>query len=105
MVYSKVTAIIRPLDLEEVEAALHRIGVPGLTVTEALGFGSYKNTLWKDWKVRQVRLEVYVPKGQEDEIVAAIVDVVYSGNPGDGVVAVEPVDRFIEIRREKEASG
>ena len=46
-----VVAIIRPLALESVERALQQMGVRGLTVSRAKGFGAHANLFSRDWLV------------------------------------------------------
>ena len=38
----KIEAIIKPFKLDEVKEALHEVGLQGITVTEAKGFGRQK---------------------------------------------------------------
>ncbi len=38
----KIEAVIKPFKLDEVKEALHEVGVSGITVTEAKGFGRQK---------------------------------------------------------------
>ena len=38
----KIEAIIKPFKLDEVKESLHEVGVKGLTVIEAKGFGRQK---------------------------------------------------------------
>lgn len=93
-----VVAIIRPLALEPVEKTLQQMGVRGLTVTRAKGFGAHANLFSRDWLVDQVKIEIYVEQDRVDSIVAAILDTAHSESPGGGIVAVHPAERVYSVR-------
>jgi len=101
----KVEAIIKPFKLDEVKEALHEIGVSGITVTEAKGFGRQKGhtELYRGAEyivdfLPKVRLEVVVDDGQVDRVVEAIATAARTGRIGDGKIFVTPVERAIRIR-------
>jgi nitrogen regulatory protein P-II 1 len=101
----KVEAIIKPFKLDEVKEALHEIGVSGITVTEAKGFGRQKGhtELYRGAEyivdfLPKVRLEVVVDDGQVDRVVEAIATAARTGRIGDGKIFVSPVERAIRIR-------
>lgn len=98
MTWCKVTAIVRGLVLERVEERLERLGVPGVTVTQVRGFGEYRDFFRRDWTVGHARLELYVRQADADRYVAAILDAARTGEPGDGIVAVAPVNAVFRIR-------
>ncbi|MDE3150692.1 MAG: P-II family nitrogen regulator [Gemmatimonadota bacterium] len=98
MTWCKVTAIVRGLALERVEQQLEQLGVPGVTVTQVRGFGEYRDFFRHDWTVGHARLELYVPQGDADRYVAAILEAARTGEPGDGIVTVAPVESVIRIR-------
>lgn len=98
MTWCKVTAIVRGLVLEHVEAELERLGVPGVTVTSVRGFGEYRDFFRRDWTVGHARLELFVPRAEADRYVRAILATASTGEPGDGIVAVAPVDALVRIR-------
>ena len=102
MEFRKVTAIIRPDVLENVEKALHALSVPGVSVTRVKGFGEYKNFYTPDWMGTHVRVEVFIGQHRADEVAKAIMDAAHTGTEGDGIVAVLPVEAVYHIRtREK----
>ena len=74
----KIEAIIKPFKLDEVKEALHDVGVSGITVTEAKGFG------------RQ--------KGHTERCVEAIAAAANTGRIGDGKIFVIPVETALRIR-------
>jgi len=101
----KVEAIIKPFKLDEVKEALHEIGVSGITVTEAKGFGRQKGhtELYRGAEyivdfLPKVRLEVVVDDGQVDRVVEAIATAARTGRIGDGKIFVSTVERAIRIR-------
>jgi nitrogen regulatory protein P-II 1 len=101
----KVEAIIKPFKLDEVKEALHEIGVSGMTVTEAKGFGRQKGhtELYRGAEyivdfLPKVKLEAVVDDGLADRVVEAIQGAAQTGRIGDGKIFVSPVDRAIRIR-------
>ena len=97
-----VVAIIRTSALEPVEERLRELGVRGLTVTRGKGFGAHANLFSRDWLVDQVKIEIYVEQDRADSIAAAILDTAHSGSPGDGIVAVLPVEKVYSVRTRSE---
>ncbi len=97
-----VVGIIRPGALEPVEKRLQEIGVRGLTVIRAKGYGAYANFFARDWLVDQVKLEIYVEQDRADSVARAILDAAHTGSPGDGIVAILPVDKVYNIRTRSE---
>jgi len=102
MHFRKVTAIIRSDTLEKVEQHLHELGVPGISVTSVKGYGEYENFYSRDWLSSHARVEIFTPARRADEIAQAIMDAAYSGVPGDGIVAVLPVEKIYKIRQRAE---
>ena len=101
----KIEAIIKPFKLDEVKEALHDVGVTGMTVTEAKGFGRQKGhtELYRGAEyivdfLPKVKLEVVVDDNLADRVVEAIQHAAQTGRIGDGKIFVSPVDRAIRIR-------
>ena len=101
----KIEAIIKPFKLDEVKEALHEIGVSGITVTEAKGFGRQKGhtELYRGAEyvvdfLPKVKLEVAVTDEQADQVVEAIVKAAGTGKIGDGKVFVYDLERVVRIR-------
>ena len=97
-----VVAIIRTLALEPVEKVLKAMGVRGLTVTRAKGFGAHANLFSRDWLVDQAKIEVYVEQDRVESIVAAILEAAHSESPGGGIVAIHPVEKVHSVRTLRE---
>ena len=62
MELSLVVAILPPLELDVVEKMLARIGVRGVTVSKAKGYGAYANFYARDWMVEQAKVEIFVER-------------------------------------------
>lgn len=99
-----VVALIRPFKLEEVKHALSSIGLTGMVVTEARGFGHHKGHTevyrGSEYTVDfqpLVRIEVAILDEQKDSVVATIVKAARTGKPGDGRVFVQPIDDVTRI--------
>lgn len=100
-----VTAIIKPFKLEDVKSALEALGIHGMTVSEASGFGRqgghtevYRGAEYTVDLVPKVRVEVLVDDGQTTEVIDAIVTAARTGKIGDGKVWAVPVDTVIRVR-------
>ncbi len=101
----KIEAIIKPFKLDEVKEALHEVGVSGITVTEAKGFGRQKGhtELYRGAEyvvdfLPKVKLEVVVEDGLTDNVVEAIASAAQTGRIGDGKIFVSPVEMALRIR-------
>ncbi|MBC7986319.1 MAG: P-II family nitrogen regulator [Sphingomonadaceae bacterium] len=107
----KIEAIIKPFKLDEVKEALHEVGVTGMTVTEAKGFGRQKGhtELYRGAEyvvdfLPKVKLEVVVDDGLATRVVEAIQAAAQTGRIGDGKIFVIPVDQAIRIRTGEQGS-
>ena len=101
----KVEAIIKPFKLDEVKEALHEVGVSGITVTEARGFGRQKGhtELYRGAEyvvdfLPKVKLEAVVEDAMADRVVEAIANAAKTGRIGDGKIFVVPVEKAVRIR-------
>ena len=97
-----VVAIIRTNALQVVEEKLRDLGVRGLTVTRAKGFGAHANLFSRDWLVDQVKIEIYLEQDRAESVAAAILNSAHSGSAGDGIVAVLPVEKVFSVRTRSE---
>ena len=101
----KIEAIIKPFKLDEVKEALHEVGVSGITVTEAKGFGRQKGhtELYRGAEyvvdfLPKVKLEVVVPDSLAKRVVEAISAAAQTGRIGDGKIFVIPIESAVRIR-------
>ena len=100
-----VTAIIKPFKLDEVRAALTKIGVNGMTVTEVKGFGRqkghteiYRGAEYAVNLLPKVKIELAVASSQADAVVSAIRQAANTGAIGDGKIFVSPIEALMRIR-------
>ncbi len=101
----KIEAIIKPFKLDEVKEALQEVGVQGITVTEARGFGRQKGhtELYRGAEyvvdfLPKVKIEVVVEAGVVDKTVEAIMNAAQTGRIGDGKIFITTIDEVIRIR-------
>ena len=101
----KIEAVIKPFKLDEVKEALHEIGIQGITVTEAKGFGRQKGhtELYRGAEyvvdfLPKVKLEVVLPAERLEAAVEAIQKAAKTGRIGDGKIFVFDVEEAIRIR-------
>ncbi len=101
----KIEAIIKPFKLDEVKEALHEVGVSGITVTEAKGFGRQKGhtELYRGAEyvvdfLPKVRLEVVVSDNLADAVVEAIASAAQTGRIGDGKIFISAIEGALRIR-------
>ena len=101
----KIEAIIKPFKLDEVKDALHEVGIKGITVTEAKGFGRQKGhtELYRGAEyvvdfLPKVKLEVVVPDNLAEKTVEAIAAAAQTGRIGDGKIFVSPIESALRIR-------
>jgi nitrogen regulatory protein P-II 1 len=101
----KIEAVIKPFKLDDVKEALHDVGVSGITVTEAKGFGRQKGhtELYRGAEyvvdfLPKVKLEVVVEDDQASRVVEAIENAARTGRIGDGKIFVTNVEEVVRIR-------
>lgn len=104
-----VTAIVKPFKVDDVKDALRSIGVLGLTVSEARGFGrqgghteTYRGAEYTVEFVPKVRLEIVVDSTDADKVVDTLCSSAATGKIGDGKVWVTDVERIVRIRTGEE---
>jgi len=101
----KIEAIIKPFKLDEVKEALHDVGIKGITVTEAKGFGRQKGhtELYRGAEyvvdfLPKVKVEIVLEEGLVERAIEAIQQAAHTGRIGDGKIFVSAVDEAIRIR-------
>lgn len=93
-----VVAIIPTYSLESVEKRLQEIGVRGITVTRAKGYGEHPNFFAPDWLNDQVKIDIFADRERAEAIAAAILEAAHPGSSGGGIVAIRPVEKVYSIR-------
>ena len=100
-----VTAVIQPHKLDDIRAALNDIGIQGMTVIEARGFGRqkghrevYRGAEYVVDFLPKLKLEIAVDDDVVDRAISAIEGAAKTGNVGDGKIFISTLDQSIRIR-------
>jgi nitrogen regulatory protein P-II 1 len=101
----KIEAIIKPFKLDEVKEALNEVGIQGLTVTEAKGFGRQKGhtELYRGAEyvvdfIPKIKIEIIIKDDMVAKVIETISDAARTGRIGDGKIFVSPIEEVIRIR-------
>ena len=101
----KIEAIIKPFKLDEVKEALQEVGLQGITVTEAKGFGRQKGhtELYRGAEyvvdfLPKVKIEIVLADELADKAIEAIQNAARTGRIGDGKIFISTIDQAIRIR-------
>jgi nitrogen regulatory protein P-II 1 len=101
----KIEAIIKPFKLDEVKEALHEVGLSGITVIEAKGFGRQKGhtELYRGAEyvvdfLPKVKIEIVLADALVENAVEAIQQAARTGRIGDGKIFISQVEEAIRIR-------
>ena len=101
----KIEAIIKPFKLDEVKEALHEVGIQGITVIEAKGFGWQKGhtELYRGAEyvvdfLPKVKIEVVIEDSMLETVVEAVQNAAKTGRIGDGKIFISSIDEAIRIR-------
>ena len=101
----KIEAIIKPFKLDEVKEALHEVGIQGITVIEAKGFGRQKGhtELYRGAEyvvdfLPKVKIEVVIEDSMLDAVLEAVQAAAKTGRIGDGKIFISSIDEAIRIR-------
>ncbi len=108
----KIEAIIKPFKLDEVKEALQEVGVQGLTVIEAKGFGRQKGhtELYRGAEyvvdfLPKVLITIVVDDALAERVIEAIMSAARTGRIGDGKIFVTSVEQAIRIRTGEKGSA
>lgn len=100
-----VTAIVQPDKMEDVQRALVRHGVSGMTISEVSGYGHqrghtevYRGAEFTIDFIQKVRIEVLVKDADAERVIAMMVDAARTGEVGDGKVWAIDVDTVVRVR-------
>jgi len=101
----KIEAIIKPFKLDEVKEALQEIGIQGITVLEAKGFGRqkghteiYRGAEYVVDFLPKVKIELVIGEDLADKAIEAIQNAAKTGRIGDGKIFVSNIEDAIRIR-------
>jgi nitrogen regulatory protein P-II 1 len=105
MSMKKIEAVIKPFKLDEVKEALHEVGLQGITVVEAKGFGRQKGhtELYRGAEyvvdfLPKVKIEVICDDAVVERAVEAIINSARTGRIGDGKIFISAIEEVIRIR-------
>ena len=108
----KIEAIIKPFKLDEVKEALHEVGIQGITVLEAKGFGRQKGhtELYRGAEyvvdfLPKLKLELVVSDASVESAIEAISKAAQTGKIGDGKIFVSDVVGAVRIRTGETGDG
>jgi nitrogen regulatory protein P-II 1 len=100
-----IVAVLKPFKLEDVMEALKNLGVAGVTLTEAQGFGRqrghtevYRGAEYEVDFIPKLRVEILVDDAMEDAVVDAIITNAATGKIGDGKIWVTAVETVVRVR-------
>jgi nitrogen regulatory protein P-II 2 len=100
-----ITAIIKPMKLDDVCDALNRLGFAGLTVTEVRGYGRqrgrtdvFRGTEYSVHFLPKLKIEVACSSNLVDQLVEAIIATAQTGRIGDGKIFVSDLGHVVRIR-------
>ena len=101
----KIEAIIKPFKLDEAKESLQEVGVQGLSVIEAKGFGRQKGhtELYRGAEyvvdfLPKIKIEVVIPDDQIEIVIDAIIGAARTDKIGDGKIFVSNIEQAIRIR-------
>ena len=97
MSIKRITAIVPLAILPTLEEKLRARGVPGVTVEQVQGYGHHPNYFRKDLMKDNARLVLYVDVSEVDKIVDVIVGCADECGTTAGIVAVERIDRLVDL--------
>ena len=107
-----VVAVVKPFKLDDVKNILKNMGIEGMTLTEARGFGrqrghteNYRGAEYQVDFVPKLRLEVLVEDEQAEAVVDGIVAAATTGKIGDGKVWVVPAETVVRVRTGERGRG
>jgi nitrogen regulatory protein PII len=106
-----IVAIVQPHRLDNIRSSLNSIGVNGMTVSEAQGYGRqgghkeiYRGAEYEIHFVPKIKIEVVVADEVEDQVIEAISTAAKTGKIGDGKIFVLEAARTIRIRTGEEGN-
>lgn len=107
----KIEAIVKPYRLEQVQQAVSELGIQGMTILEAKGFGRqkghvefYRGAEYQVNFVPKVFIMVVVPDDMSEKVIDAIQRAAYTGKIGDGKIFISRVDDVMRIRTKETGS-
>ena len=101
----RIEAYIKPFKLSDVQEALLKVGVQGMTLTEVKGFGRQKGhtELYRGAEyhidfIPKIKLEIAVPDAMVDQVVRTVMEAARTGKIGDGKIMIVDIQNAWRIR-------
>jgi len=101
----KIEAIIKPYKLDDVKEALTKVGIQGMTVLHAEGFGRqkghseiYRGSEYTVEFIPKIKIELIVSDDMLETAVQTIIETANTGRIGDGKIFISTIDEIIRIR-------
>lgn len=101
----KIEAIIKPYKLDDVKEALSKIGIQGMTILHAEGFGRqkghpeiYRGAEYSAEFIPKIKIEIIVGDDMVDVVVRTIMASAFTGRIGDGKIFISSIEEVIRIR-------
>ena len=101
----KIEAIIKPFKLDDVKEALNEIGIQGMTVSEAKGYGRqkghkeiYRGAEYVVDFIPKIKIEIVVESDRAEQVVDTIRTAANTGKIGDGKIFVSTVEQAVRVR-------
>ncbi len=108
-VYTRVQIICRPASLESLKAAMNKIGITGMTVTNVMGYGAqkgkpeyYRGTPVEVTLLPKVQVDIVVSKVPVRQVIDTARAVLHTGHIGDGKIFVQDVENVVRVRTGEE---
>jgi nitrogen regulatory protein P-II 1 len=98
MGFKKIVAFLRHDSLPCLEPELRKQGIQGLSASEVKGYGEYVNFFGQDWLSARTKIEIYTAEENAERVVSLLMECTHTGGEGDGIIAVEPVDKIFRVR-------
>lgn len=101
----KIEAIIKPFKLEEVQDALSKLEISGMSVSEVKGYGRqqghselYRGAEYVVDFLPKIKIDIVVADELVDTVVQTIIKSAYTGKIGDGKIFISSIEKSIRIR-------
>lgn len=104
MHYKKIHAVVQEDVLDRVKERLQKMHVHSLSIDHVKDYGEHDEFFAFQTSHRYAWIEIFCPATQAEEIAQAIVDEAHTGLPGDGTVAILPLEKMYRIRTKAEAN-
>lgn len=99
MKYCKVVAILNITDYSLISQTIHKLDVPGISVSMVKGFGDYINEFNDYGFSENMKIEIYTTAQQAESVASTLATMANEMTEGGGVVAIEPVTKLLNVRK------